>query len=201
MPRIGDSAPDFVADALLCGAPSRVHLAEYRGQWVVLFFIVGDYTCVCLTEIAAVAVKYPAFRELGTEILAVSVDPIATHRRLCEETLQSTIPGGARFPLISDGEGAIGRLFGVYDDEQRRHLRSHFVIDPDGVIQGVEMLGAPIGRSVSELLRQIRALKAYRDTGRFAPCGWEPGKPTLSDADVTDSPEKVWDIWRPGKAF
>lgn len=201
MLRVGDSAPDFVADALLGGSPSRVRLSDYRGQWVVLLFVVGDFTCVCLTEIAAVAVKYPAFRELNTEILAVSVDTIETHRRLHEEAMLSMIPGGARFPLISDGDGSIGRLYGVFDDEKRRHLRSHFLIDPDGLIQGVEMLAAPIGRSVAEILRQVRALKAYRESGRFAPCGWEPGKPTLTEADVSESPEKVWDVWKPGKAF
>lgn len=75
------------------------------------------------------------------------------------------------------------------------------MIDPDGVIQGVEILAAPIGRSVAEILRQVRALKAYRDSGWFAPCGWEPGKPTLAEADVSESPEKVWDVWKPGKAF
>lgn len=201
MLRIGDIAPDFEAHALLCGSPSRVRLSAYRGQWAVLLFVVGDFTCVCLTEIAAVAVKYPAFRELNTEILAVSVDTIETHRRLHEEAMLSMIPGGVRFPLVSDSDGSIGRLFGVYDEERKRHLRSHFLIDPDGVIQGIEMLAAPIGRSVAEILRQVRALKANRDSGRFTPCGWEPGKPTLTEADVSESPEKVWNVWKPGKAF
>lgn len=201
MLRVGDSAPNFVAGAFHNGTVKDVDLAQYRGQWVVLLFIIGDFTCVCPTEIAAVAVKYPAFRELGAEIFIVSADSISTHKEWNEKAMPCMIAGGARFPLISDQEGTIGRLFGVFDEEKRIHLRSHFLIDPEGIIQSVEMLAAPIGRSVPEILRQLRAMKEYRATGRFIPCGWEPGKPTLSEKDESGEPAKVWEAWQPGKAF
>jgi peroxiredoxin (alkyl hydroperoxide reductase subunit C) len=150
---------------------------------------------------AAVAVKYPAFRELGAETLMVSVDPVSTHKEWHEKAMKGMIAGGARFPLISDQEGTIGRLYGVYDDEKRINLRSHFLIDPDGIIQAVEMLSAPVGRSVAEILRQLRAMKEYRATGQFIPCGWEPGKPTLPQTDASGAPTKVWKFWKPGRAF
>jgi peroxiredoxin (alkyl hydroperoxide reductase subunit C) len=201
MLRVGDSAPDFPAEAFHAGTVQDVGLAQYRGQWVVILFVVGDFTCVCPTEIAAIAVKYPAFQELGAEILIVSADSIATHKEWHEKAMPCMIAGGAPFPLISDTEGTVGRLFGVFDEEKRLHLRSHFLIDPEGMIQSVEMLAAPIGRSVSEILRQLRALKEYRSTGQFMPCGWEPGKPTLSETDDSGEPTKVWQSWRPGKAF
>jgi alkyl hydroperoxide reductase subunit AhpC len=75
------------------------------------------------------------------------------------------------------------------------------MIDPGGIIQSVEMLAAPIGRSVPEILRQLRAMKEYRETGRFIPCGWEPGKPTIPQIDDSGSPTKAWEVWKPGKAF
>jgi peroxiredoxin (alkyl hydroperoxide reductase subunit C) len=199
--RVGDIAPDFFADAFHNGAVLNIKLSQYRGQWVVLLFVVGDFTCVCPTEIAAVAVKYPAFHELEAEILVVSADSISIHKEWHEKAMPCMITGGARFPLISDQEGTVGRLYGVFDEAKRIHLRSHFLIDPEGIIQSVEMLASPIGRSVSEMLRQLRAMKEYRATGKFIPCGWEPGKPTISETDDSGVPTRVWESWRPGKAF
>ena len=166
-----------------------------------LIFYPGDFTCVCPTEIAALAVKYPAFRELGAEVLAVSTDPLETHREFEEKGLERMVPGGARFPLVSDPLGEIGSLYGVYDAAQKMEMRSHFIIDPDGFIQSVEMVAAPLGRSVSEMLRQLRALKEHRATGRMTPCGWEPGKPTLAAEDESGERTKPWEVWKPRDAF
>lgn len=151
---------------------------------------------------AAVAVKYPAFRELGTEVLAVSVDSVSTHQDWQEKELSRLVKGGAIYPMISDPEGEIGRLFGVYDARTGLDLRSHFLIDPQGILQATEMIAAPIGRNIPEILRQLRALQYHQATGDFMPCGWEPGKPTLSKkADDSSISGKVWEVWKPRKAF
>jgi alkyl hydroperoxide reductase subunit AhpC len=151
---------------------------------------------------AAVAVKYPAFQELGAEILAVSVDPVATHREWHEKELSRMVEGGALFPMISDPDGKIGALFGVYDAKTGLDLRSHFLIDPHEVVQVMEILAAPIGRNVPEILRQLRALQHHQATGDFMPCGWEPGKPTLAETkDVSPISGRVWEVWKPRNAF
>jgi len=151
---------------------------------------------------AAVAVKYPAFRELGTEVLTVSVDSVITHKEWHEKELSRMVEGGALFPMISDPEGKIGILFGVYDAREGLDLRSHFLIDPQGVVQAMEILAAPIGRNVAEILRQLRALQHHQATGEFMPCGWEPGKPTLAKGDdVSSTAGKVWNTWKPRNAF
>ena len=151
---------------------------------------------------AAVAVKYPAIQELGTEVLAVSVDSVTTHKEWHEKELSRMVEGGALYPMISDPNGKIGHLFGVYDAETGLDLRSHFLIDPQGIIQAVEVLAAPVGRNVSEILRQLRALQHHQATGEFMPCGWEPGKPTLAKEGETPSISgKVWEVWKPRNAF
>ena len=94
---------------------------------------------------AAVAVKYPAFRELGAEVLAVSVDSVDTHRKWQEEELVRMVKGGALFPLCSDPQGEIGKLFGVYDPGPEEDLRATFIIDPEGKIQALEILAGPAG--------------------------------------------------------
>ncbi len=151
---------------------------------------------------AAVAVKYPAFQELGAEVLAASVDSVKTHQEWQEKELSRMVKGGALYPMISDPEGKIGRLYGVYDAKTGLDLRSHFVIDPQGIVQALEIVAAPIGRNVSEILRQLRALQHYQATGDYIPCGWEPGKPTLRKSpDASSTSGKVWEIWKPRNAF
>jgi peroxiredoxin (alkyl hydroperoxide reductase subunit C) len=112
------------------------------------------------------------------------------------------VEGGALYPMISDPGGKIGSLFGVYHSKIGLDLRSHFLIDPQGIIQAVEILAAPIGRNVAEILRQLRALQHYQATGEFMPCGWEPGKPTLAkEGEIPSKSGKVWEIWKPRNAF
>jgi peroxiredoxin (alkyl hydroperoxide reductase subunit C) len=201
IPCVGEAAPDFKAAALHGGRQVEITLSSFRGQWGVLIFIPGDFTCVCPTEIAAAAVKYPAFRELGAEVLAVSTDPVEAHRDFQEKELVRVVSGGALFPLVSDPTGAVGSLYGLYDAGRKTERRGHFLIDPDGVIQSLEVLAAPLGRSMAEILRQLRALREHRATGRMTPCGWEPGKPTLPPVDESGAPARPWEQWKPREAF
>jgi peroxiredoxin (alkyl hydroperoxide reductase subunit C) len=150
---------------------------------------------------AAVAVKYPAFRELGTEVLSVSVDSVSTHRDWQEKELSRMVKGGVQFPMISDPGGKIGFLFGVHDGKTGLDLRGHFIIDPDGVVQAAEVVASPIGRNVAEILRQLRALQHHRATGEFMPCGWQPGKPTISRKRDTSLFGRIWELWKPKNAF
>ena len=130
---------------------------------------------------AAVAVKYPAFKELETEVLTLSVDSAATHKEWHERELSRMVPGGAQYPMLSDPNGKIGIQYGVYDLGKKLDLRGRFLIDPEGIIQSIEILGIPVGRDISELLRLLRAFQQHQKTGELIPCGWQPGKPTLPE--------------------
>jgi alkyl hydroperoxide reductase subunit AhpC len=150
---------------------------------------------------AAVAVKYPAFQELGAEMLTISVDPVDTHREWQETELSRMVEGGARFPMIADEAGRIGSLYGVYDEINKVDLRAHFLVDPAGIIQALQAVAAPLGRNINEILRQLRALKQHQETGELMPCGWEPGKPALDRGIVSTSPGRIWEFWKPRNAF
>ncbi len=151
---------------------------------------------------AAVAVKYPAFQELGAEVLVVSVDSVDTHRQWHEKELSQMVKGGAIFPMLSDPEGKIGTLYGVYDREKGVDSRGHFLIDPDGRIQVIEIVTDRLGRNIAEILRQLRGLQHLRATGDFMPCGWQPGKPTLPrEADPKKQAVEVWKTWKTKNAF
>ena len=67
----------------------------------------------------------------------------------------------AKGPLIKS-EVQIGKVYGVFDEEAGVDIRGRFLIDPDGVIQAMEVLTPPVGRSVSELVRQVKAFQHVR---------------------------------------
>jgi peroxiredoxin (alkyl hydroperoxide reductase subunit C) len=132
-------------------------------------------------------------------VLAVSVDSVDTHRGWQEKDLSQMVKGGALFPMLSDPGGRIGSLYGVYDSEAGVEQRGRFLIDPKGVVQSMEIVADPIGRSIGEVLRQLRAMQHHHTTGDYMPCGWEPGKPTLSK-DQSQSGE-IWKEWKARHAF
>jgi alkyl hydroperoxide reductase subunit AhpC len=109
------------------------------------------------------------------------------------------VPGGVPYPMLADAGGKIGTVYGVYDDGSGVDLRGRFIIDPDGVIQAMEVLTPSVGRNVAELIRQVQAFQHVRKTGEAMPSGWQPGKPTLKPGP--DLVGTVWKIWKPDQAF
>ena len=80
------------------------------------------------------------------------------------------------FVMASDPSGAVSRAYGVWNPASGLNQRGRFIIDPEGVVQAVEVLVGPVGRNVEELLRQIKAMQAVRaNPGKAAPAGWMPG--------------------------
>ena len=147
----------------------------------------------------AVAVKYAELKALGTEVLAVSVDSPYSHKVWQEGELSKIVPGGLPFHMLSDAGGRIGKLYLVYDEEAGVDLRGRFLIDPDGVVQAMEILAPAVGRNVAEMIRQLKACQHVRATGEATPAGWEPGKKTLQPS--TAQAGQVCQIWSPDMAF
>jgi peroxiredoxin (alkyl hydroperoxide reductase subunit C) len=132
-------------------------------------------------------------------VLSVSTDSRFVHKVWQEEELAKMVPGGVPFPMLSDGGGRIGSVYGVYDEAAGVNIRGRFLIDPDGVILAMEVLTAEVGRNVNELIRQIKAYQHVKETGEVTPSGWVPGKPTLTPGP--DLVGKVWEEWKPEMAF
>jgi len=136
------------------------------------------------------------------QVLSVSVDSMFVHKVWVDTELSKMITAGTvPFPMLSDGGGKIGEVYGVYDPDNGVDVRGRFLIDPDGVIQGYEVLSPPVGRNVSETLRQIQAFQHVRATqgGEATPSGWKPGKATLKPGPHLVG--KVWEEWKVQMAF
>jgi peroxiredoxin (alkyl hydroperoxide reductase subunit C) len=148
--------------------------------------------------LSAVAAKYDELKGLGVQVLSMSTDSHFVHKIWQEEELSKMVDGGVPFPMLSDQGGKIGRVYGVYDEGAGVDVRGRFIIDPDMIIQAMEVLTPPVGRNDAELIRQVKAFQHVRETGEVTPAGWQPGKKTL-----TPGPElagKVWEIWKPEMA-
>ena len=145
----------------------------------------------------AVAANYEALKKLGIEVLSISVDSVFSHKIWQEEELSKMIEGGVPYPMLSDAGGKVGKLYGVYDEDAGVNISGRFIIDPDGIIQAMEVLTPPVGRNVAELIRQVQAYQHVRETEEVMPSGWQPGKPTLKPGP--DLAGKVWKVWKPEK--
>jgi len=123
-----------------------------------------------------------------------------THKIWNDQELSKMVDGGVPFPMLSDAGGDIGKLFGVFDEAAKVENRGRFIIDPDGVIQGYEVLTPPVGRNVNETLRQLQAFQLVRNTkgAEATPSGWRPGKTTLKPG--IDLVGKVWEAWKVSEA-
>jgi len=129
----------------------------------------------------------------------MSVDSHFVHKIWQEEELSKMVDGGVPYPMLSDQGGRIGTVYGVYDEGAGVDVRGRFIIDPDGVIQAMEVLTPTVGRNAAELIRQLKAYQHVRATGEVTPSGWQPGRKTLTPSP--DLAGKVWKEWKPEEAF
>ncbi len=123
------------------------------------------------------------------------------HKIWNDEELSKMVNGGVPFPMLSDPGGKIGKIYGIYNENIGVETRGRFIIDPDGIVQGYEVLTPPVGRNVNESLRQIQAFQLVRNSKgtEATPSGWNPGKKTLKPG--VDLVGNVWKEWTTDMAF
>ena len=131
------------------------------------------------------------------EIISVSVDSTFVHKMWDDNELSKMVEGGIPWHMATDAAGNVGKVYGVYDEVSGVEMRGRFIIDPNGVIQAMEVLTPPVGRNVSESIRQLQAFQHVQATGgkEATPSGWQPGDPTLKPGP--DLVGKVWEVWKP----
>jgi alkyl hydroperoxide reductase subunit AhpC len=132
---------------------------------------------------------------MGVEVLSMSVDSIFVHKMWNDNEISKMVKGGVPYAMMSDGGGKVGTLYGIYDENAGVETRGRFIIDPDGVVQAYEVLTPPVGRNVSETIRQVQAYQLVRESKgtKATPSGWKPGKTVLSPG--INLVGKVWEVW------
>lgn len=183
--RVGQTAPDFTATAVVDQEFNSIKLSDYRGKYVILFFYPLDFTFVCPTEITAFSDRHADFKAINTEILGVSVDSEFSHLAWIQTDRKSGGVGDLEYPLVSDIKKEISAAYNVLDPEAGVALRGLFIIDKDGIIQHSTINNLSFGRSVDETLRTLKAIQYVQDhPDEVCPAGWQPGDQTMSPDPV-----------------
>jgi peroxiredoxin 2/4 len=161
----GDAAPGWELPSAFDGRISRLRLDQIRSEMVVLFFYPRDFSFICPTEVVGFHKAQPAFKQEQTSIVGISVDSAELHLRWSHEL------GGISYPLIADEGGKLALEYGVLDERERVAMRTTFILDPKRVVAYAVASSINVGRSVSETLRVVRALRSQR----LCPADWKPG--------------------------
>lgn len=178
MALINTQIKPFSATAFKNGEFIDVSEKDIEGKWSVFFFYPADFTFVCPTELGDLADHYDEFQKRGVEIYSVSTDTHFTHKAWHESS--DTI-GKINYTMIGDPTGALTRNFEVMREGQGLADRGTFVVDPEGVIQAMEITAEGIGRDAEDLLRKVKAAQYVAShPGEVCQAAWKEGEETLA---------------------
>ena len=181
-------APDFTAEAVLKdGSFAKLSLSQFKGKYVLLFFYPLDFTFVCPTEIIAFSERAKEFNELGVEVIGVSVDSHFSHLAWRNIPRDQGGIGPIQYSLVADLDKQISRNYDVLVGDAVA-LRGLFLIDKDGIVRHQVVNDLPLGRSVDEALRMVKALHFFEKIGEVCRADWKEGKRTIKPG-VNESKE------------
>ncbi|XP_034949995.1 peroxiredoxin-like isoform X2 [Chelonus insularis] len=179
-PQIQQPAPDFAGTAVVNRDFKDIKLSDYRGKYVVLFFYPLDFTFVCPTELTAFSDKISEFKAINCEVIAVSTDSHFSHLAwINTPRKKGGLGDNFSYPLLSDFNKEISKKYGVLLDDAGIALRGLFIIDKEGVLRQLSINDLPVGRSVDETLRLIKAFQFVEKHGEVCPANWQPDSKTI----------------------
>jgi peroxiredoxin (alkyl hydroperoxide reductase subunit C) len=178
MALIGSKLKPFTTQAYKEGKFVSVSDTDVLGKWAVFFFYPADFTFVCPTELEDLADIYPTLQKMGVEVYSVSTDTHFSHKAWHDS---SPAIGKINYFMLGDQNHSISTNFEILREGQGLADRGTFVVDPEGVIQLIEVTSEGVGRNAAELLRKIKAAQYIAaHPGEVCPAKWEEGEETLA---------------------
>ncbi len=168
----------FNATAFKNGEFVEITEQDVKGKWAVFFFYPADFTFVCPTELVDLQDKYAELQSRGVEVFSVSTDTHFSHKAWHDT---SDKIGTIEYFRVGDQTGNITNNFNVMREGQGLADRATFLIDPEGVIQAMEITAEGIGRDAEDLLRKVKAAQyVAANPGEVCPAKWKEGEETLA---------------------
>lgn len=130
MLEIGTKAPEFT---LPDQNGTLRSLSDFQGKKVILYFYPKDNTSGCTKQACAFGELYPQFMEKGAEVIGISKDSVASHKKF---ESNYALP----FTLLSDTECAAIKAYDVWKEKSmygKKYMgieRSTYLIDENGII-------------------------------------------------------------------
>ncbi len=115
------------------------------------------------------------FKALNADILAISTDSKFSHKAWMNTPRSNFGLEKLNFPLGSDMNRELAKELGVLLEDMSIALRGTFIIDPNGVVQYMNVHNLDVGRNVDEILRVLAAL----NSGGLCPLNWKAGDNNL----------------------
>jgi thioredoxin-dependent peroxiredoxin len=157
LPAIAQPAPDFTLPTNT--GNKNISLADFRGQWVVVYFYPKDFTSGCTLEARRFQQDLPQYIASNTQVLGISADSVDTHAEFCDSE-------GLKFPLLADTDGSVSKAYGSWLGALS--LRHTFIIDPDGILRDRFVKVNPTGHS-REVLAKLSELQNRLSTNNQLP--------------------------------
>jgi alkyl hydroperoxide reductase subunit AhpC len=198
--QLGSVAPDFSAETT--EGPIKFH--EWIGNsWAVLFSHPKDFTPVCTTELGYVAKIKPEFDKRGVKVIALSVDPVDSHKKWIGD-IEETQKTKMNFPIIGDTDSKVSNLYGMIHPEAAATItvRSVYIIDAAKKVRATIQYPPSTGRDFNEILRVIDSLQLTDNFKVATPANWKNGDdcvivPAVSDEDAKARFPKGWRALKP----
>ncbi|MEO0406175.1 MAG: peroxiredoxin [Cyanobacteria bacterium P01_A01_bin.135] len=146
-PALNEPAPSFTLPTNT--GDGTVSLADYRGQWTVVYFYPKDFTPGCTLEARRFQRDLPEYLDRDTRIVGISADDVNSHREFCDSE-------GLTFPLLADTDGAVSKAYGSWLGINS--LRHTYIVDPDGVLRAI-FLGVNPAAHSREVLAKLDKLQ------------------------------------------
>ena len=182
--RLMDEAPNFTAET----TEGTIRFHEWLGDsWGILFSHPADYTPVCTTELGYMANIAHEFARRNVKILAISVDPLDSHRGWIGD-INETQNANVSYPLIADPDQEVAQLYDMIhpNADDKMTVRSVFVIGPDKKIKLMLTYPASTGRNFDEILRVVDSLQLTAHHKLATPVNWTSGEDCIIVPAVTD---------------
>ena len=193
---VGRAAPDFTTQAVLAGGKvvGEYNLADnIRGKYAVVFFYPLDFTFVCPTELISMDHRMDKLKELGAEVVGISIDSHWTHNAWRNTPVEDGGVGDLGYTLAADMDHSICQAYGIQSDGGDSYypagvaMRATFVIDQKGIVRHMVVNDEPLGRNMDEVVRILEGLQFFEENGQVCPAGWTPEK----EAFTPGNPDNV----------
>jgi peroxiredoxin Q/BCP len=129
-------------------------LADFHGQWLVVYVYPKDDTPGCTLEGKSFSAAKPQFDAVHAVVVGLSQDDVASHRSFCDKY-------AFKVPLLADPKAQLLGALGVGQSEWKGNKyweRTTFVVDPKGVLRKVYAQVKPDGHE-QQVLRDLKELQ------------------------------------------
>ena len=172
--------PNFLTVGIYNNRLGKIRLSDYHGKkYVLLVFYPANFTSVSPTELIELSNRINDFRQLSTQILAISTDSPFSHLQYLLSSRSQGGLGKLNYPLVSDLNQTITKKYHLLTNDGLS-FPGIFIIDKEGIIQYYTVNNLLCGRNVKEILRVLKSIQYVKENpGQICPVDWNSGTENL----------------------